>query len=349
MKRIVINGRGLGGAINGIPRYMAETVRSLDRAIGDGYRAELVVPTGTKPGFELKKIRVVELPHRPAWDYTAAEHYARRQKALYINLGSKGVWYRNSIATIHDIRPLTIGDGKLTFNSLKTRLKFGISYHLAVRRSRVLNTISQFSKNEIIKYSGVRPGKITVIGCGWEHICETQSDCSVFDEFTDIKKGSYYFAVSSIAPHKNFGWIVENARLHPECQYVIVGKTDLRVWLDETDRFRGNVLYLGYQSDERVKALIENAKALVFPSRYEGFGIPPIEAIALGTPTIVSDIEVLREIYGDCTSYLDPDDPSVSLDELLKSKCAPSESLLKKHSWEAGSRKWLRLIDKLCR
>ena len=55
MKRIVINGRGLGGAINGIPRYMAETVRSLDRVIGDGYRAELVVPSGTKPGFELKK------------------------------------------------------------------------------------------------------------------------------------------------------------------------------------------------------------------------------------------------------------------------------------------------------
>ena len=155
--------------------------------------------------------------------------------------------------------------------------------------------------------------------------------------------------MSSIAPHKNFGWIVENARLHPECQYVIAGKTDLRVWLDETDRFRGNVLYLGYQSDERVKALIENAKALVFPSRYEGFGIPPLEAIALGTPTIVSDIEVLREIYGNCASYLDPDDSSVSLDELLKSKRASSESLLKEHSWEAASRKWLRLIDKLCR
>ena len=349
MNRIVINGRGLGGAINGIPRYIAETVRSLDRIIGDGYRAELVVPAGTILGFKLGKIRVVELPQRPAWDYTCAERYAKRRKALYINLGSKGVWYRNSIATIHDIRPLTLGDGKITFNSLKTRFKFGISYHLAVRRSRVLNTISQFSKNEIIKYSGVRPRKITVIDCGWEHIRETKSDCSVFDEFTEIKKGSYYFAVSSIAPHKNFGWIVENARLHPECQYVIAGKTDLRVWLDETDRFRGNVLYLGYQSDERVKALIENAKALVFPSRYEGFGIPPLEAIALGTPTIVSDIEVLREIYGNCASYLDPDDSSVSLDELLKSKRASSESLLKEHSWEAASRKWLRLIDKLCR
>ena len=84
MKRIVINGRGLGGAINGIPRYIAETVRSLDMIIGDGYRVELLVPEGTRLGFELRKIRVVELPHRPAWDYTAAEHYARRQKALYM-------------------------------------------------------------------------------------------------------------------------------------------------------------------------------------------------------------------------------------------------------------------------
>ncbi|MBR6046449.1 MAG: glycosyltransferase family 4 protein [Ruminococcus sp.] len=345
MKKAVINGRGLGGSINGIPRYIHETVLALDKVCPDDLQITLVIPEGTDIGMELERINVVSLPNCPAWDYLRAERYAKKQGALYINLGSKGVWYRKSIVNVHDIRPLTLGDGKLTRNSVKTKIKFGISYFLASHRAAMLTTDSKFCKKEILGYSHLDPKKVRVIGAGWEHIERSGRDDTVFGEFGSIRKKEYYLAVSSIAPHKNFSWIVENAKLHPDSQYVIVGKTDPSVWLDETDSFKDNVLYLGYQSDERLTSLLENARALVFPSLYEGFGMPPMEALACGTGAVVSDIEVLREIYGDTVSYIDPKDPSADLGALTAKPCASCRELLRNYSWHHTALKWLRLID----
>ena len=349
MKRIVINGRGLGGAVNGIPRYIFEVVNSIDKQLPEGLEAELVVPEGTVTGLDLRNIREVALPGCFAWDYRRAERYAAECGALYINLGGKGVWYKKSAATIPDIRLKVFGDGKLTKNVIKTKLKFGLSYFLAVHRARALVTISKFSKQEIVGFSKVSPGRVVITPCGWEHILRTDRDDTVFEEFGGIRKKEYYLAVSSIAPHKNFGWIVENAKIHPEYQFVIVGKTDPSVWLDETESFRENVIYLGYQSDERLRSLMENAKALVFPTLYEGFGIPPLEALALGTPAVVSDIEVMREVYGDTVKYIDPQDTSADLDGLLCEPCPPADSVLKKYSWKNAGRRWLKLIDILLR
>jgi len=348
LKKAVINGRCIERYVNGIPRYIAEIVKNLDLVRKNGIEIELVIPKGKELGFELKNIRVTELADAPAWDYTKAERYAKKQNALYINPASKGVWYRNSVTTFHDIRPLTFGDEKLSLNSLKSKSKFGISFFLGIRRCKALVTVSKSAKNEIISYSGLRHKKIYVIGNGWEHITGTDKDDSVFSEFSSIRKGDYYFAVSSIAPHKNFGWIIRNAALHPEQQFVIVGKTNPSLWTDDTSDFKGNIIYLGYQSDSRVRTLLENSKALVFPTKYEGFGIPPLEAAALKVPAIVSDIDVMHEIYGDIVHYIDPDDPNTDLDELLKEKLQPSDEILKKYSWRISALKWLKLIDMMC-
>ena len=105
-----------------------------------------------------------------------------------------------------------------------------------------------------------------------------------------------------------------------------------------------NVLFLGYISDAYMKWLMGHTKALLFPSRAEGFGIPPLEALALGRPAIVSDIPVLREIYGDTVHYIDPDNGTVNLDALLENKTADPAPVLEKYSWDRAAESWLGLI-----
>lgn len=341
---VVINGRVLGLPLNGIPRYAMEICKGLDRTSELSFKAAIVVPSGTSIKHNFNQIKVIELPNKKAWDFTVAESFAKKNNALYINLASKGVLYKNSISMIYDLRPLVYGDGKISFKTIKTKAKFFVSCKLSFLNSKIVVTLTDFTRNEIKRYA--RLNDIRVIGCGWEHMQHTQEDESVFNEYPDIKRGQYYFSVSSIAPHKNFSWIVENAKNNPDSQYVIVGKTDPRLWSDETSNFGNNIIYLGFQSDERVKALIKTSKGLLFPSLYEGFGIPPLEALACRTPAIVSNIPVMREIFGESVYYINPFEPNVDLtkcDAIYEGDVA--RKVLERYSWKNATKKWLNLIE----
>lgn len=341
---VVINGRVLGLPLNGIPRYAMEICRGLDCIENLPFNGAIVVPNGTTIQYRFRQLKVIELPNNRLWDYYEAERFAQKNRALYISLASKGVRYKNSISMIHDIRPLVYGDGHISIRSLRTKLKFYISYKLSLKNARKIVTLSNFSKREIMNRSNVND--ISVIGCGWEHIQRTVSDDTVFTEYPEIERGKYFFSVSSIAPHKNFSWIIENAEQNPNSQYVIVGKTDPSLWKDNTGDFDKNILYLGFQSDERVKALMCSAKALIFPSVYEGFGIPPLEALSCGIPAIVSDIPVMKEIFGESVQYIDPQSAKVDLiidnDNSIESV---RKSVLERYTWQATAKQWLALIE----
>lgn len=344
---VVINGRGLGGQINGIPRYTNEILKQIDQLIPESsYKFTLVIPKDSDYHQTFENIKVVRLENRKLWDFFAAEKYAKKNNSLYVCFSSKPVMMRNSISTVHDVRMYRLPEWR-SATYRKIFIKALTSCLLQIHRSKYLITVSEFSKSEILDMFHIKSEKIDVIGNGWEHIKNIEADYNVFEKYPNLKRGKYYIAISSIAPHKNFKWIIENAKLFPDKQYVIIGGANPKLWKDTSNLFTNNVHYLGYQTDESMKALMENAKALVFPSLYEGFGIPPLEALAIGIPAIVSNIPVMREIFDDSVQYIDVNEPNVDLDVLLTKKVGSTQHILEKYSWKNSASIFLRLLKRI--
>jgi glycosyltransferase involved in cell wall biosynthesis len=126
-------------------------------------------------------------------------------------------------------------------------------------------------------------------------------------------------AVSSPTPNKNFA-VVEAAmsrlKNHP-VRFVVAGAVDPRVLVAAKVRHDDRVTRVGYVSDGQLRSLYANALCFVFPSKYEGFGIPPLEAMALGCPVAAAAIDSVREVCGDAVRYFEPADAS-SLERILR-------------------------------
>ena len=109
----------------------------------------------------------------------------------------------------------------------------------------------------------------------------------------------------------------------------------------------GNVIYVGRVSDAEARALYKYCKAFIFPSIYEGFGIPPMEALCMGASIIISDIPVFQRIYGDAAHYINPMNADVKLDEILKEPVEPAETVLSQYSWENSAKTLIEVLQKL--
>lgn len=122
----------------------------------------------------------------------------------------------------------------------------------------------------------------------------------------------------------------------------------MEIWKD-TIEVRGitNLKFVGYVSDQESKALMLKCKAFIHPSFYEGFGIPPLEALTCNAKILVSNSTCLPEIYEDSAVYFNPNDYDVNLDELIKTNVSDREKILKKCSWEKSSETLLSILTEL--
>jgi glycosyltransferase involved in cell wall biosynthesis len=175
--------------------------------------------------------------------------------------------------------------------------------------------ISDATRREVERVFGRPAGPVKVI-----HPCIGQdfleADPAVHRS-APLVEGDYILHVGIRVGHKNHAGLIrgflEARREFPGLRLVVAGR---RLWEDDVDRLRGE-LGLGDElvefrgaSDAEVKNLYANARAFVFPSLAEGFGIPPLEAMAMGVPVVCSDIPVLREVNGDAALYVDPFSPA---------------------------------------
>jgi glycosyltransferase involved in cell wall biosynthesis len=280
--------------------------------------------------------------------------YIKKKNGLNVNLTNRGEKYQDSITAIHDLITfckykypfkMTLRQkGKQYIHDIEDKIWFAHKIGIKKNYYKKIVTVSEYSKKQIAKKTKLSDESIVVIGNGWEHILEIESINEARDK--RIKEGQYYFFVGNIKPHKNFQWIIKEAKQYPQEVFVIVGKIPNNI-VDSVieNNPAQNIIFLGYVSDGYMKYLMENAKALLFPSFSEGFGIPPLEKLALGGQAIVSDIPVFREIFGDTVHYIDKDFGILDINSILKEKVGNPDKILKEYSWETSARKWFELID----
>jgi glycosyltransferase involved in cell wall biosynthesis len=220
------------------------------------------------------------------------------------------------------------------------------------RRAEYIFTNSIFSKSEIVKWYGAIPGKISVTPLGSDHFSRLESDSSALARFGI--SGKYVLAVSSHNPNKNFQRVVQAMDHLSEAgtQLVIAGAHDRRIY-GKSMRLPDRVRALGYVSDPELKALYQNAACFVFASLYEGFGLPPLEAMASGCPVVVSRTASLAELFDGAAFFCDPYDPediAAAIQRAVKSPPAAADGLkafAKKFSWEKCARETLEVLEHL--
>lgn len=200
--------------------------------------------------------------------------------------------------------------------SYAKRLYAKILFSIVVKKSNLIITISEFSKSEIIRYTKCEPNNIVVaklsIDKAYFGNIDINSNSVYFDSFEP-----FFLYVGNVKPHKNLRRSIlafnEFLQSEPNYKFIIVGKVENLINADielfniikKNEKLRESIIFTGPIPDNELVSLYKRAKALVFVSLYEGFGIPPLEAMFFECPVVASREASLPEICGDAVLYVD--------------------------------------------
>lgn len=337
---IAINGRFVARRTTGQERFAIEVVKELDKICNENDFV-LVIPNYTNFDVNLKNIKIKKYGNLKShlWEQIDFAGYTIHNKVESLNLCTIQPLINPGIVCIHDISYKVNPQYFTTRYAKISALWHRLGYYVASKKSDLIFTVTQYSKNQISNVYKVDPEKIIVVPNGWEHIKEKHSDITIFNKLHLLKKGEYFISIGSLAPNKNLQWIFEAAKANPNKQFVIVGRASLEEYGVDTSKFMvDNIILTGYVSDEELKALLNNCRALIFPSVYEGFGIPPLEALALGKEVVVAKASCLPEIFDGYVYYLDPSNADIDIDSLMNAKVKSPEELLQKYSYKRAAK-----------
>lgn len=352
MKKIIFNGKILTkGNLIGVGRYTYELIKAFDKICAP-FDVEIVIPDVNCSIYKFDNIRVVRYGKNvKLWEQIFFWRYVRNNKGICVNLDGVPPFFMPGITCKHDVTHLI--NPQIYIDKNAKRFMFWIRHLIVDVSLRVFSkeiiTVSKYSKNKIAKYYHISKERIDVVSNSWQHFENICEDDNIFEQFKEIKKGSYFLGLGAQNRNKNFRWFVENAKLYSNNQYVIAGKFNSDLGNGINYSKCSNIIFVGYVSDGKLKSLMRECKAFVFPSFYEGFGIPPLEAMSMGKRAIVSDIEIFREIYEDSVYYIDPNNPAIDLCKLMQLKEISNESvdnILKKYSWDKSAKKLLEVLYK---
>lgn len=347
MKKIIINGDYLNfGTFAGACRYASEILNELDSLVEPG-NIELLVPEYTTNIPELRNITVVKAGNQSLsmWKTFFLPRYARKQKARLVDLTQAFSLRNKDVCCIFDCIPEKIESAYSGFTGkyIRKPIKLLQRKH-AAKCCETIITISECSKNDIVKYYGVKEDKISIVPCGWQHINRVDAADDIYSKYPALENREFYFSLGSRVPHKNLKWIIEAAKQNTDKIFVVSGENSFATNFNE-ETFPVNVLFTGYISDEEIKAFMRECKAFILPSFYEGFGIPPLEAMSQGTEVIVSNTACFPEIYETSVHYIDPYNyDKLDIDQILSTQVDDPDRILRKYSWKKSAEKLKELL-----
>jgi glycosyltransferase involved in cell wall biosynthesis len=370
-KKIFINGKFLSQKTTGVQRYALQLLLELDHLAGleniDSFKIKfiIVVPNNIYPNyiniFNNIEMRITKYNSSVFWEQIVLPFIS--SNCLLLNLCNTAPLYKfNQITTIHDVSPIVYPRAFSFFFFLYYKILF---YSYGFLNIKIL-TVSNFSKFQILKYiPTIQESNITVIPNGAEHLNLIKDDNDVLEEFALIGK-KYFLIVGSMNPLKNISKLSKIININysnSDFIFVFVGSSNSKIFSSSSFFITNNIIFTGFISDAKLKALYLGCSALIFPSLYEGFGIPLLEAVTLNCPILASDIPSTREVCGDLPIYFNPMDDfdictklSMFMDDKIlsmriakvkePSKVISRDDIITTYNWNASAKLLLSFIKR---
>lgn len=351
---IVVNARFLTQKIAGVQRYAMEISAELKKLCPE---ITFLAPRNIiqEEFAEYLKVKTCGKLTGHLWEQIELPGYlAKAGNPLLINFsGMAPFFYKNKLVTIHDLSFLR----NPKWFSRKYYYYYKFLYPVSVRNAIKIITSSEFSKSEIVDLLKIDERKIHKISCSISSRFSDSASSKAVPPFDN-----YILAVSSIDPRKNFKNLILSftmVKTNDDLKLVIIGSEN-KVFgepqFKKLKDYQRNIIFMGYVPDDKLVNLYRHARLLVYPSLYEGFGIPPLEAMACGCPAVVSDIGSVREVCGDAAYYVNPcdvDDIAKGITEILRNDVLRTKLIqrgyerLKLFDWNESAKELMRLITEI--
>lgn len=358
MRTVFINGKFTAQRKTGVQRMAMGLIESLDRLLfetGNIDRWILLCPTGSSPPT-LKRVEIRIVGVMPgglhSWEQFFLPTFTLGRPLLNL-AGPAPIFKQRQVCMIPDA---AVFDHPKAYT-----FAYGLWYRMLFRTishsSLLVLTISEFSRQRLSLALGLNARRFQVVYCAATHILTVPPESSILNRFA-LRGVKYFLAVGSMNPTKNLPALVSAFRAISilDVRLVIVGGANNAVFANESLKAGDDprVVTTGAISDGELSALYRNAYAFVFPSLYEGFGIPPLEAMSLGCPVVAALAASIPEICGDAALYFDPldtKDMTRSLERILtdsalrKTLCQRGSRRVELFTWERAAR---QLFEHLC-
>lgn len=355
---ITVNGRFLTQRITGVQRYAIEMLLAIDDLLAKGkatapLEAELLVPPNAPddlPALRAITIRRVGRLRGHPWEQLELPRFARGLVLNFCN--TFPVALGRQIVVVHDASVYACSEGYTKAFRAYYRTLFAI----AARRPQIhIATVSDFSRMELGRFAGFKPSRVTVIPNGADHWNGIDPETGILERL-GLRNRSFLLAVGSANKNKNIARLIE-AYLRLDCKdvpLVLAGGANSNVFSGVAFYECEQLIRTGYLTDAELAALYGNALAFVFPSLYEGFGLPPLEAMHFGCPVICSRSASVPEVAGDAALYcnaLDVDDIAACLrrimeeDTLRRTLIEKGKKQVARFTWTASAKRMLDLAS----
>ena len=340
---LYINARFLTQNITGVQRFAIEISKQLKRLYKNDI--EFVSPKNIihiDLANELY-VKIIGNTTGHLWEQIDLPKYLKSiDNPLLINLANTApLFYKNKIVTIHDLAFLHHPE----WFSRKFTFVYNLMIPKIAKDSRHILTVSNYVKEDISKSYHISLNNISTIYNSYADIFSNHN----------LEKEDYVLSVGSIDPRKNLKSLIDIFR-DKTVKLVIVGQQNKVFSALKLDDLPNNIVFTGYVDDDELVQLYNNAKIFVYPSFFEGFGIPPLEAQACGCPVICSEKTSLPEVGKDSVIYCNPYDKNdiaeridlvLNNDRLQKELIEKGYENIKRFSWEKSAQEIIKVIEGL--
>ena len=350
--RITINGRFLTQRASGVQRFAMEAIKAIDALLDRDYaalkgRIELMAPRRARD-FPLRNIPLRRAGIFSGYIWEQLEFPLHAAGRLLLNLCMLGpLMTRHQLLIVHDATVRALPNNF----SARFRAAYGFLLPRLCRRAEQSMTVSEFSRQEIGKWYGADTARLPVCHEGGDHITAVAADPAVLQRL-DLVGRKFFLGVGVDSANKNIATVVKafHAAKLDDTVLVLTGAKDSKVFGEFNLNQSEAVRTVGFIPDSNLRTLYEHALALVFPSFYEGFGLPPLEAMTCGCPVIISEQPALIEVCGDAALRCRADNTAcitkymqtLHSDVVLRTRLAAAgKARARNFTWDATARSLL--------